>query len=145
MRDKVYKIIRLIPFFTIVLSTLNAHAGVDEFTASKRADGGYNLNIKYSKRHWKPITAEGFFPIEKRSYIIEIPGKGEKWNNRNQKGTFYSITDIFSNSKDWDIGYAWVDDEGKNLYLNFFWVAAPDNLIPSDINGKYELSDGMNK
>lgn len=111
-----------------------------EYSIINRPDGGYSLNVKFLKRHWTPITAEGIFPIEKKNYQVDIIGKGKDWTFRNQKGYYYSSDDIKSNPKAWDFGYAWVDADRKNLYLNLFWVSSPDKLIPSDISGKYLLT-----
>jgi len=111
-----------------------------EYTVLVRPDGGYTLTITKSKRHWKPITAEGIFPKETKNYTIDIIGKGEDWSNRNQNGYYYTFEAIKCNRKAWDFGYAWVDNERKHLYLNLYWVSSPDDYTPSDVNGKYLLN-----
>lgn len=132
-------------FLVIISSTFfltassNASARSIEYAVSSRPDGGFSVEIVYSKRHWKPITAEGMFPLDKKGYKIEVIGKGEDWTNRNQKGYYYRSDEITSDIKAWDLGYGWIDENRRYLYLNFFWVSSPDGLIPSDINGKYDL------
>lgn len=126
-------------FLTIILMDSESMASDKKYSVTSRSDGGYKLEIYVKKRHWKPITAEGFFPKEEKSYVIEIVGKGTNWDYRAHNGYFYSLDKIKSVKKHWDIGYAWVDKERKNIYINFFWVDSPDGLKPSDINGKYTI------
>jgi len=111
-----------------------------KYEISPLPNGGYSVDIVLVKRHWKPITAEGFFPIERKTYKFEIIGKGEDWSNRNPKGFYYSTNEIISKRELWDLGYAWVDPLRKYIYFNFYWVSAPDEIIPSDINGKYPIA-----
>jgi hypothetical protein len=141
MKTKLYKCIFSVVLLFVGLLRIPyiASAAIDGYSVSKSIDGGYSINIRYSKRHLKPITAEGMFPLEKRSYIVEVKGNGKNWNYRNQNGTYYDSENVTSNLKAWDIGYAWIDNEGEYIYLNFFWISAPDDLVPSDVNGKYEL------
>ena len=110
-----------------------------EYSVTERPDGGYTLNITYSKRHWIPITAEGFFPLEKDNFTIDIIGKGKDYTPRNQKGYYYTQEDVKSIGKLWDFGYAWIDADRKYLYLNLYWVSLPDRIVPSKVNGKYIL------
>ena len=110
------------------------------YTVLVRPDGGYTLTITKSKRHWKPITAEGIFPKETKNYTIDIIGKGEDWSNRNQHGYYYASEAIKCNRKAWDFGYAWVDNKRKYLYLNLYWASSPDDNTSSDVNGKYLLN-----
>lgn len=112
-----------------------------EYTIMEREDGGYTLNLFISKRHWKPITAEGFFPKEEKSYTIDIVGPGKDWSFRAQNGFYYSLEQIVSTKRHWDIGYAWVDPDKRYLYLNLYWVSSPDGLSPSDVSGKYRLDN----
>ncbi len=111
-----------------------------EYSIADRPDGGYSLSLIYLKRHWTPITAEGIFPTERKSYTVNIIGKGKDWTFRNQKGYYYSLNDISSLQKAWDFGYAWVDADRKYLYLNLYWVSSPEGMTPSDVNGKYLLT-----
>jgi hypothetical protein len=129
-------------FFIVIIFLLtdsNAMASNIEYTVSRRSDRGYTLEIYIEKRHWKPITAEGFFPVEKKSYSIEIIGDGKDWSYREQNGYFYPLEQIQSIKKHWDIGYAWVDADRKYIYLNLYWVNAPDGLKRSDVSGKYTI------
>lgn len=135
-------------FFILLLISLNffllgenAMAKEIEYSVSLRSDGGYTLLITCSKRHWNPITAEGFFPKEKEIYKIELIGEGEDWSYRNQNGYYYSLQKIISNKNHWDLGYVWVDLNRKFLYINLFWISSPNKLIESDINGKYILRE----
>ena len=108
-----------------------------EYIVSQRVDGGYDVKIVMTKRHWSPITAEGPFPKVVMEYSINFIGKGKDWSYRNQIGYFYSKNDIHNMPE--DVGYAWVDIKREYIYLNFFEVSSPDKLIPSPINGKYSL------
>jgi hypothetical protein len=110
-----------------------------EYSVTERPDGGYTLNINYSKRHWIPITGEGFFPLEKGNYTIDIIGKGKDYTSRQEKGYYYTPEDVKSVGKLWDFGYAWIDTERTYLYLNMYWVSLPDGIVPSKLNGKYRL------
>jgi hypothetical protein len=109
------------------------------YSVTARQDGGYTLAIDVSKRHWMPITAEGFFPKEEISYQIEIVGQGDNWSYRNQNGYYYSLNEISCNNNNWDLGYVWVDSKRENLYINLYWVSEPDKLVETHINGKYVL------
>lgn len=110
-----------------------------EYTIIPRTDGGYKIDIACSKRHLKPITAEGIFPKETKKYTIDIIGKGKDWTFREQAGYYYSSENVRSKKKAWDFGYAWIDAKRKYIYLNFYWVSAPEGIAPSDVNGKYNI------
>lgn len=110
-----------------------------EYSITERPEGGYSLSIELYKRYWKLITAEGVFPSVRRTFTIELTGKGKDWDYRNQKGYYYSLDEIQSIQKQWDFGYAWLTDDRKYLYLNLFWVKAPDGVTPADVNGRYEI------
>lgn len=129
----------LLPFYILFLSS-NCNAQNSEYKISSRPDGGYSLDIVVHKRHWKPITAEGIFPKETKNYSMDIIGKGKDWSFRNQEGYYYAIEQIESKNKAWDIGFAWVDNKLEYLYLNLYWVSAPNEITPSDVNGKYSLT-----
>lgn len=47
------------------------------YTVSKRDDGGYTIDVFVSKRIWKLITAEGFFPKQEYGCVIDVIGEGE--------------------------------------------------------------------
>lgn len=121
------------------LTTCSVMAENKEYTVRPRADGGYSIVLTVIKRHWQPITAEDFFPKERQTYRIEIVGGGKDWTFRNQAGFYYNQDSVSCKSKSWDFGYAWVDAKRENIYLNFFWVSAPDSTTPSDINGKCRI------
>ena len=129
----------LLLFFTLSISS-PCKAQNNEYKIASRPDGGYSLDIVVHKRHWKPITAEGIFPKETKNYSMDIIGEGIDWSFRNQDGYYYSIEQIMSKNKSWDIGFAWVDSKREYLYLNLYWVSAPNEMIPSDVNGKYSLT-----
>ena len=110
-----------------------------EYSIANRTDGGYLINVVIYKRHL--ITADGIFLKERRTYTIELTGQGTDWEYRNQKGYYYSLDEIKSIQKEWDFGYTWISDDRKYVYLNLFWVNAPDNVTPSDVNGRYEIQN----
>lgn len=130
-------------FAMLYLSIYGAGSTVKkEYSITERPDGGYSLSIVLYKRYWKLITAEGIFPSVRRTYTIELTGQGSDWVYRNQKGYYYSLDEIKSVQKEWDIGYAWLSDDRKYLYLNLFWVKAPDSVTPADVNGRYQVQKG---
>lgn len=124
----------------LFLAVCSAMADTKTYTVRSRSDGGYSIDIVVIKRHWQPITAEGFFPKERKTFTIEIIGNGQDWSFRKQSGFFYSQENVLCKSKLWDIGYAWIDSKREYIYLNFFWASAPDSTTPSDINGKYQIA-----
>ena len=113
-------------------------------TVKNRSDGGYTLTITYLKRHWKPITAEGFFPVERKYYVIGIVGSGEDLSYREKNGFYYPLDKIVSEDVAWDLGYAWIDAERKYIYLNLYWISPPDGLTPSGASGRYRLDGKVN-
>ena len=135
-----YHLIAVLVSVFILTINYGCFAQSREYTILTRPDGGYKIDITYNKRHWKPITAEGIFPKEIKKYTIEIIGKGKDWSFRNQEGFYYSAEEVQSKKKAWDFGYAWIDSERRFLYLNFYWVSAPKNVTPSDVNGKYKIN-----
>ncbi len=108
------------------------------YKVTVRSDGGYSLEIDITKMNL--FSADGFFQKVKNHYVINLIGKGKDWSYRNQKGFYYGQNEILSNTSGWDFGYAWVNDDRTYLYLNLYWVASPDGIIPSDVNGKYSLT-----
>lgn len=108
-----------------------------EYIIAERPDGGYSLNAVIYKRYL--ITADGIFTGVRRTFTIVLIGKGRDLSYRNQKGYYYSLDEIKSTQKEWDLGYAWISDNHKYLYLNLFWVKAPDSVTPADVNGRYKL------
>ena len=130
----------LLAIMSILIMETNSMASNKEYSVKRRSDGGYTIDITINKRHWKPITAEGFFPKQRMHFVVEVIGQGQDWSKIDQKGFFYSSEYVMSKGKAWDFGYAWIDFERKFLYLNFYWVASPDSIIPSDVNGTYNLA-----
>lgn len=110
-----------------------------EYSITERSDGGYSVSIVLHKRYWKLITAEGIFPSVRYGVTIDLQGEGKDWGYRNQKGYYYGLDEIQSIQGQWDFGYAWLTDDRKYLYLNLFWVRAPDGMMPADVNGRYSL------
>ncbi len=106
----------------------------------RRTDGGYMLVLRGTVRHIQPISAEGFFPVQHVYCTITLRGAGKDSFFRGQPGHYFSYPDdIESVEKYWDTGYAWVDKKRETIYLNFFWVTAPDSLIKSVVNGSYNI------
>ena len=106
----------------------------------KRDDGGYTLIIDGDIQHMRPITAEGFFPKQKLRFVIELKGNGKDWSYRNQPGFYYSYPDTLEcKHVNGDFGYAWVDKNKENIYINFYWIKSPDSVRDSEINGKYKI------
>lgn len=108
------------------------------YKITDRSDGGYSIALDISKTN--VFSADGFFQKIKNHYVLNLIGKGKDWSYRNQKGYYYGLNDISSNTLGWDFGYAWVDADRTHLYLNLYWVSSPDSMIPSDLNGKYSLT-----
>lgn len=107
-----------------------------------RADGGYTLVLKGETQIVQPITAEGFFPRQQIYSQIQLIGQGENWSYRNQPGFYYEYQkDIECKNANWDIGYAWVDQNRENIYLNFYWIDSPNSLKKSRINGKIKIKN----
>jgi len=140
MKSDLISILVLISVIISLALPIPTYAGVDNYVVSKRADGGYTLAIRYSKRHWQPITVEGFFPLEKGICVVELKGKGKKREYKNLKGTYYGADNIGGRFENWDVGYAWIDEKENLLYLKLFWAAPPDDTIESYVNGEYDLS-----
>ena len=113
-----------------------------EYQIENRTDGGFELTVICERQIQKLITAEGLFPKVKKIFKISLIGEGDDWSEkRNQKGFFYSPEKIICKAKAWEIGYVWVDQDRKNVFLNFYWVDSPDNLKPSIINAKYPIPE----
>jgi hypothetical protein len=131
-----------IPFFffiTLLLMRDTCMAETKQYSVNKRDDGGYTLSISYSKRIWKPITAEGIFPKEEGNYELNLIGAGEDWSKEGEPGFFYSLEKIESKKTHWEVGFAWVNKDRSVVYLNLFWVSPPNKLMPMVINGEYNI------
>jgi len=129
----------LISFLLLHLSISEGHAKDIKYSVTSTGNGGYSLDIAVSKTIF--FSADGLFQNVRNHYSIDLIGKGKDWSYKNQKGFYYSLNDIESTQAYWDIGYAWVDIDRKYIYLNFYWVSSPDNLIPSDVNGRYRIEE----
>lgn len=139
-RESLWGIIFLFWTFSfILLIGVNAMASEKKYDIKCKPDGGYSIDLRINKRHWKPITAEGFFPKQEMYFKIDIVGEGKDWSSKDQPGYYYSSELVSCKGKGWDFGYAWVDRERKYLYLTFYWASSPDKMIASDVNGKYAL------
>ena len=132
----------LIFLFPSIISScvnLGAYQNVD-YQVIQKDDGGYTVNIKGYTQIVAPITAEGSFPKQQLNYQIELVGDGKEWTYRNQPGFYFSFPkDIHCKREPGEIGYAWVDINKEYIYLNFYWIQAPDSLIESRLNGKYKI------
>ena len=91
-------------------------------------DGGYTLTII-------PGNATNTAPFKLR---LLGPGMQETG------GAYYPSMTIIANTPVGDFGYAWIDPEQERIYINMYWVDAPDSLIPSDVNGCYEIHPAEN-
>lgn len=139
-RNRLGKIIVFFWTFSFIYFIgVDAMASGKEYDIKRKPDGGYTIDLRINKRHWKPITAEGFFPIQELYFKIDIVGEGKDWSSKDQPGYYYSSDLVSCKGRAWDFGYAWVDRERKYLYLTFYWATSPDKMIASDVNGKYAL------
>ncbi len=125
--------------FALLFMKDDCMAESKKYSIKKRSDGGYTLSVSYSKRIWKPITAEGIFPKERGSYELHLIGKGEDWSSEGEPGFFYSLGKIESKKTHWEVGFAWVNKDRSIIYLNLFWVSPPNKLMPMAINGEYKI------
>lgn len=125
--------------FILNITVINGCFAKDmNYKVTAKSDGGFSLEIDISKTTL--FSADGFFQKVNNHYVVNVIGKGKDWSYRNQKGFYYGQNEILSNTPGWDFGYAWVDVDRTYLYLNLFWVASPDGIVPSEVNGKYSLS-----
>lgn len=100
---------------------------------------GYNLAIVHDR--WYAVTPDGSFFKKRNTDRVQLIGEGSDLSYRAQEGMLYSYDQIkVNNFPHADIGYAWINKENSNLYLNLYWVNSPDGIKPSDVNGKYSLS-----
>jgi len=129
----------LISFLLLYLGISESHAKDINYSVTSTGNGGYSLDIAVSKTIF--FSADGLFQKVRTHYSIDLIGKGKDWSYRNQKGYYYSLDDIVADKTNWDIGYAWVDIDRKYIYLNFYWASSPEDLIPSDVNGKYRIEE----
>ncbi|MDH4318573.1 MAG: hypothetical protein OEV64_09310 [Desulfobulbaceae bacterium] len=129
----------LVSLMTVSCVNLGSYSQI-ESEVTKRDDGGYTLLLKGHTRHMIPITAEGFFPKQGIYRQIELIGEGTSWKHKNQPGFYYPYPEkVKCQHPNWDIGYAWVDEGKKNIYINFYWIDHPNSLKESTINGAYRI------
>lgn len=135
--------LRLLAIFSVLICAGCINFGSSrqiEHKVKQNADGGFELSLTGTKRIYQPITAEGFFPTQSINYKVVLKGNGQNWTYRNQEGYYYSYpNDIEASQSHWDFGYAWVNKNRDTIFLNLFWVKAPDSLIESDVNGSYKV------
>ena len=55
----------------ILLMGVDVMASDKDYEIERKPDGGYTIDLRINKRHWKPITAEGFFPKQEMYFKIE--------------------------------------------------------------------------
>ena len=125
--------------FLLLLACCACSPSGISYTANNSPDGGYQLDVHYRKRHLKPITAEGMFPVESGSCTITVVGPGEDWSYKGRKGFAYSEATIRSDRQRWDVCWAWRDAERNLLHLNAYWLVPPDRMVASQVAGVYDL------
>ncbi|MBP5788587.1 MAG: hypothetical protein J6Y19_12335 [Kiritimatiellae bacterium] len=110
-------------FFALLFVPLVGNAQEKPYSVFPNDDGGYTLTII-------PGNATGTAPCQFRllGHGVEKPG-----------GFYYPSTAFIENTPSGDIGYAWIDAPRERIYLNLYWMAPPDSLVPSDVNGCYEI------
>ena len=140
IKNQVALFISIIYFLLFSNSICFACNARKDYTIENRKDGGYDISLVCVEQSYLPITAEGFFPRRTLRYSMSLIGKGKDLSYRAHDGYYYSIDEIKSSHEAWDIGYAWVDKERKNIYLNLYWISTPDSLKPSEVHGKYIIS-----
>ena len=134
------KVKRLL-FCAVLLVAANAWAVSRQYTVTENEDGGYTLNIVVEERHLG-LTCEGFCPKTRHEYEIRLVGPGtDEWKARNQGGFHYPANKVVWSwnrvAGDW--GYAWVDRKREKIYINWYWIHAPDSLTPAKVNACYTI------
>ena len=102
-----------------------ANAQEKHYSVTPNIDGGYTLAIT-------PENAADSAP-----HKLRLLGPGVEKTAPN--GVYYPAMAIIDNDKTGDFGYAWIDAARERIYLNRYWMAPPDSLVPSDVNGCYEI------
>lgn len=103
-----------------------------EYSITKNKDGGYSINIVGDFRQE--------YSYVKTQFQIQLEGEGTDWSYRAQNGLYYSFDEIKVNGlSHGDEGYAWVNQDKTYVFLNLYWIQSPDDLRPSDLNGKYAI------
>ncbi|MBQ9344946.1 MAG: hypothetical protein IJT88_07020 [Kiritimatiellae bacterium] len=112
-------------FFVLLFTALTTVASDKCYSVTPNDDGGYTLTIF-------PENTTATAPYKLR---LLGPGVGKTEPN----GFYYPAMALIDNDKTGDIGYAWVDAPRERIYLNWYWIAPPDSLVPSNVNGCYEI------
>ena len=110
--------------------SLGANAREKHYSVTPNDDGGYTLTII-------PENATNTAPRK-----LRLLGHGVERTDPN--GFYYPAMAIIENGKTGDFGYAWVDAPRERIYLNMYWMAPPNSLVPSDVNGCYEIKPEAN-
>jgi hypothetical protein len=135
-----FSAIAILVFWIIIAPITGCSTISRDYTATQLDDGGVSLKIWGTKRYWMPLTPEGPFPKQSIHFDVTVVGPGSDWEYRGQDGFYYNLQDIQCTKKHWDLGYAWMDRAREHIHFNLYWVSAPDELTPSDINGQYSTS-----
>lgn len=116
--------------FLFALLTVQARG--NQYSVIQNGDGGYTLTIMVDKEEGTTAPCK-----------LRLLGKGRDWkDSRGQDGFYYDWTAIIEAGKTGDLGYAWVDRERERIHVNLYRVDAPNALIPSIVNGCYEIKAG---
>lgn len=119
------------PLFCVLFFVcLAANAQEKHYSVTPNADGGYTLSIT-------PENTTTSAPCK-----LRLLGPGVETTNPN--GFHYWSLALIGNDKAGDFGYAWVDAPRERIYLNMYWMAPPDSLVPSAMNGCYEIKPQEN-
>lgn len=120
-------------FCVFLLVSVLANAAERPYSVTRNDDGGYSLTIESLADN----AGLGLCTI-----TIRLLGGGADWGKRNQDGFYYWRDAIIEHPATGDFGYAWVDRKRERIYINMYWAAAPDSLVPSDVNGCYGIAEG---
>ncbi|MBO7434395.1 hypothetical protein J6U76_00160 [bacterium] len=112
-------------FFVLLFTALTTVASDKCYSVTPNDDGGYTLTI---------IPGNDTNTVPRK---LRLLGHGVERTDPN--GFYYPAMAIIDNEKTGDIGYAWVDAPRERIYLNCYWIAPPDSLVPSNVNGCYEI------
>lgn len=135
--------VKTLLFCAVLLVAANAWAVSRQYTVTENEDGGYTLNIVVEERHWRwGLTPDGFCPKTRHEWEVRLEGPGE-WlgKARAQCGFHYPADKVVWSwnrvAGDW--GYAWVDPQREKIYINWYWIRAPDSLTSAEVNACYTI------
>ena len=115
-----------------LFALLTVQTWANQYSVIQNAEGGYTLTIMVDKGEGTTVPCK-----------LRLLGKGQaRKDSRGRDGFYYDWTAIIEADKTGDLGYAWVDGERTRIHLNLYWVDAPNALIPSAVNGCYEINVG---